>query len=395
MQVFKLCMKIFKRNLPDMMIYMIIFLLIAVVVSFSNQTVSESIYSDERTDVAFFSSENTPLVKGLKQELAKSVNFVDLPDQTEALQDALYFRKVRCIFRIPKGFTEQFLRGENVKIETTTVPDSYSETYVNQKIDRYFNTARLYLDSQKGITQTELVQHLKSDLAQNAPVTLESHQTTEGGKGFTLSDSSYTSFYIIYLAYVLPAILISGIGTIMVVFNRNRDLKRRSFCSSFPAGKFNRQFLLANGVFSLVCWVVLLVPCAILDPKNFFTVNAGYMVLNSFVFLLGTVAFSFLIGNLLKNFNAISAACNIFSLGPCFIGGVFISQQYLNSKVLKIASFTPTYWYVLANNRLANLTRFDYASLAPSLSCMGVELAFAFAFLALALASGKQVASRD
>ena len=100
MQVFKLCMKIFKRNLPTMMIYVIIFLLIAIGVSFSNQAVSESVYSDEKTDVAFFSSENTPLVKGLKQELAKSVNFVNLPDQTEALQDALYFRKVYCIFRM-------------------------------------------------------------------------------------------------------------------------------------------------------------------------------------------------------------------------------------------------------------------------------------------------------
>ena len=40
----------------------------------------------------------------LNRELSRVANFVELPDETEALQDALYFRTVTYILRVPEGF---------------------------------------------------------------------------------------------------------------------------------------------------------------------------------------------------------------------------------------------------------------------------------------------------
>ena len=106
MQVFSLCMKIIKKNKATMLVYVFIFLGIAILISIaSSKEPIGSAYASSKTDIAFFSGQNTPLVAGLKQELSKTANFVDVADNTESLQDALYFRKVTYIVREPKGFT--------------------------------------------------------------------------------------------------------------------------------------------------------------------------------------------------------------------------------------------------------------------------------------------------
>lgn len=390
MQVFKLCLKVIKKNLKPMLIYVLVFITIAVLVTATSTHSKNSSYSDTKADVAFISEENTPLVNGLKQELAKSANFVNVADNANALQDALYFRDVTYIIRIPKGFTDRFMRGENVQIEKTTVPDSVYNTYVDMKINRYLNTAMLYIKNGKDITQEILVNQLKIDLGKTSSVALKAAKSDTGdSRSATTSSITFTTFYFTYMAYVLPAILIFGIAAVMQVFN-NKDLSRRSFCSPITARNYNFQFLLANAVFSVLCWLVLIVPCTLFDPKNFFSSTTPLQLLNSFAFLFSASSLSYLIGNLVKNRSAISALSTVCSLGPSFIGGVFIRQVYLNDTVLKIASFTPTYWYVKANEQIGALGSFDYSNLAPAINCMLVEIGFAIAFIALGLVIGKR-----
>lgn len=382
MQVFKLCMKIIRQNLPSMMIYVVVFLGIAILISTANTRETAGGFSQTKTDIAFFSAENTPLTEGLKKELSKTCNFVAISDETEKLQDALYFRSVTYIIHIPKGFTEGFLRGDDVKISKTIVPDSVSARYTDLAVSQYLNTARLYTKGLNGIPQEELVSRISADLATNTPVELKTNAVKT-------DQSSFSTYYFNYLAYALSAILILGITAIMMVFN-NVDLKRRNFCSPVHSGSINLQFILANLVFTFVCWVIMVGACFALYPSLLGTPNALWFLVNSGVFTLCLSNLSYVIGSLMKNRNAISAVCNVVTLGPCFISGVFVPQQFLNDTVLKIASFTPTYWYVKANNQISELTAFNYSTLSPSLFCMVVELAFAAAFLAIALAIGKQ-----
>lgn len=388
MQVFKLCMKVIKKNLTSILIYVFIFLGIAIMFSlFSSQSPQNS-YSDVKTPMVFISEENTPLVTGLKQELAKSATFTNVADNTDALQDALYFRDTTYIVRISKGFTDRFMHGENVQIEKTTVPDSIYSTYIDMKIDRYLNTAALYVKSENGITQEKLVSRLKVDLSKTADISLKSVNSQQGN-GSTTTSQSFITNYFNYVAYILPAILIFGIAAIMQVFN-NRDLSRRSFCSPITTRNYNFQYLLANMCFSIACWAVLVIPCTLFDTKHFFTWNTPFLLLNSFAFVLAASALSYLIGNLVKGRSAVAALSNVCSLGPCFISGVFIPSQYLSDSVLKIASFTPTYWFVKANQQIGALTSFHFANLTPSYNCMLVEVGFAIAFLALGLVIGKR-----
>ena len=95
------------------------------------------------------------------------------------------------------------------------------------------------------------------------------------------------------------------------------------------------------------------------------------------VFGISVLGLSFLVGNLVKGREAISAVANIITLSSCFLSGVFVPQAFLAESVLRVASFFPTYWYVKANALIANLTQFDFASLSEVLGIFLIELGFA------------------
>ena len=168
----------------------------------------------------FISEDNTPLVNGLKEELGNIANFVELPDKSDDLQDALFFRTVSYILRIPKGFTEGFMNGDDVKTEKTVVPDSFSNAYIDLCIDKYLNTAKLYVESFDGITQEELVSYLKEDLAESAPVDVKSN-------GHENTNHSYENYFFNYLSYSLLSVIVLGMGALMLVFN-NRNIRMKT-----------------------------------------------------------------------------------------------------------------------------------------------------------------------
>jgi ABC-2 type transport system permease protein len=334
-------------------------------------------FTEKKVNVAFAGKEKSALIDGFKDELSKIANFVEIPDEYEALQDALYFRKVSYIIHVPEGFSEGFMRGENVRIEKTTVPDTADNVYVDLCIDKYFNTARLYVQNLKGISQELLVRYLKSDLTPAATVEMK----IDGKEN---NNHTYANYYYNYLAYSLFSVIIFGMSIIILVFN-NRDLKMRNNCSPLKTGSVNMQFILANLLFAVSAWFVMVLLCFLLNLKNSLSMNTVYFLLSSFVFVLCCCGLSFFIGNLVKSTGAISAVCNIVTLGFCFIGGVFVPQEFLGSFVLKIAGFTPTYWYIKANNEIAKLTEFGFRNVKPILSDLLIILGFGLAFFTAAL----------
>lgn len=384
MQVFKLCLKILKKNIPLMLLYITIFLAVSLIMtsSVTSERRKENLFTQAKTNIAIISEESSPLIDGLKQELEKVANFVELPDEKEALQDALYFRTVSYILRIPEGFTGSFMSGGDAQLDKTVVPDSISNTYIDLAIDKYFNTARLYVKQVENISQESLVGRLESDLSSGAFVDIKT--AVDEAK-----DTFYTNYFFNYMAYSLLFILILGVSVLMLVFH-DSDLKKRNACSPLSAGSISMQFMEAVLLLTFASWLIMVVFCMIFDYKSGLGMNTVFFIINSFVFAICGAGISFLIGNLVKSKGAISAASNVVTLGLSFISGVFVPQEYLGSFVLRIASFTPTYWYVKANDRIAELVQYDFSSIKPVLSDMMVQAGFALAFLALALVAGKK-----
>lgn len=118
--------------------------------------------------------------------------------------------------------------------------------------------------------------------------------------------------------------------------------------------------------------------------------NGLWLWLNGLVFTIAVLSISYLVGLLTKNRNAQSAIANVVSLGFSFLSGAFVPQELLSDKVLTIASFNPTYWYVKANNAIGKLSNFNFDNLSSILIYMLIELGFAIAIFSVALVISKQ-----
>lgn len=384
MQVFKLCLKIIKKNLPQMLIYIFVFIGVSLAISAASVSENQKVasFNQEKTNIAFIAEENTPLTKGLQQELTKIANIKELPDEKESLQDALYFREVSYILRIPKGFSEGFMEGKPVQLQKTAVPDSISSAYIDLSIDKYLNTARLYVEHMEGLTVESLAESLKADLEASTTVELQTKATKP-------LNHTYANYFFNYSSYSLMFILIMGMSAMILVFN-DPDLRRRNACSPLSASKVNVQFIYANLAYTFAAWLIMVIFCLIFNYKNIFNLNTVYFIINSLGFALCGAGISFMIGNLVRSQNAISAISNVYTLGSSFISGVMVPQELLGSSVLKIASFTPTYWFVRANDAIAALTQFDFTHVKDILSYMLIQIGFGLAFFSIALVVGKK-----
>ncbi len=383
MPVFKLCLKIIQKNLPAISIYVVIFLVISTLITVSNVNQQTKGFNQTKAKIVFLAEESTPLVEGFKKELSRTAQLVELPDEKEKLQDALFFRDVTYILRIPAGFTESFLKGDGLQLQKTVVPGSVENAYVDLTVNQYWRLAALYAKNNPGITQQDTAQRVEQDMAVDTTVKLSN---PEGKKDIS---QSFPVYYFNFLAYTLTSVLILGVSAIMIVFT-NKDLSRRNFCSPLRTGSINLQFYLANLVFTGATWLLMTGACFIFDPKDSFTPNMIYLLLNSLVFTLCIASASFLIGNLVKSRNAISAIANVAALGPAFISGVFVPQEFIAGPVLRLASFTPTYWYVQANSKIGSLTDFSWSSLTPVFNNILITAGFAVAFFAISMVVAKR-----
>jgi ABC-2 type transport system permease protein len=383
MQVYKAFFKIIKKNLFQIMMYVVVFLLLAIALANTNTSPVNTNFTETKVNIAFINyDKDSKLVEGLKTYLSKNAKILDLPDEKQKLQDALFFREVEYIVKVPKGFGEGLLSGNPLTLEKTTVPGSNSEIYLDSIINKYLNTAKIYKDNMKDLSQEQLITYIEKDLREKTEVLLKTSQDES-------TKNERRAVYFNFMAYSLYAILILGVCSVMLVFN-NTDLKKRNNCSPVKLSRMNFEMILANVSFAVLTWLVMVLASFVMYGSYMFSYKGFLFLLNSFIFTFAALSISFLLGNIITSKGALSGAANGVSLGTCFISGVFVPQVFLGKSVLKIASFTPNYWYVKSNNSIANMANFNMENLGPIFLNMLIVLGFAVAVLTITLVVIKQ-----
>ena len=384
MQVYKAYFKIIKKNIGQLSIYLIIFLLFAIIFGKVSTSPKDTDFESTKVNISIINKdENSKLISGLRDYLRENENIVDVGTSKEDLQDALFFREAEYIITIPKGFTKEILKGnKDINIEKTVIPNSTSEIYMDNLINRYLNTVKMYTSTIDNISQAKLVSNVNKDLSHTTDVKIKTYDND-------YSNNASCANYYNFFAYSMFAVLILGISLVMISFN-NKDLKRRNLASSLSMKNMNIQMVFANITYALVVWFVMIIASFIMFKNYMFTINGLLSLLNSFVFTLAALSISILISNLVTSRNALSAVVNVIALGSCFISGVFVPQQYLGDTVLSIAKFNPTYWYVKANDDIAILVNYSNENMRPIFMSMIIVLGFALAVYAVTLVVIKQ-----
>lgn len=383
MLVFKNYFKIIKYNASAISIYIVVFLVMSILVNKTKPTTVQADFTNTKTDVIWINEdEESPLLQGFKTYLEDYVNYVSIPDEKERLQDALFFRETEYIIRIPKGFTQAFMKEAPMELKRTMVPDSVSALYTDRVIENFWHTASMYLTYTPSEMQEELMTKVNDTLHQEIQVDMQQSQDTQVGM-------TYLVTYFNFMPYALMATLILVVGTCMNAFYK-RSTFRRSMCAPTHKVLMDIQLLLSNVVLAGGILVSFIILGIILNGKQMFSIQGGLLIINSVILTLLALSISFLVGILVEQKQVQQAVANTLSLGLSFISGVFVSQAFMSEGVLKIASFTPIYWYIKANNDIGEITTFNTTNLLSVYLAMLIQLIFIIAIISLTLLISKK-----
>jgi ABC-2 type transport system permease protein len=383
MQVFKTFFKVIQKNLTQIVIYFFVFLFLSVLMVGQSNKNSPVSFESTKTNMAIFNyDKNSEFSNNLEKFISNYADIKEINDTTEDIQDALFYRDVEYIIRIPNGFGNKFLNNDSTaQLEKISTSDSYTATYMDSVINNYLNFTKKYKNNITNISYEKLQQLVNCDMQLEANVHINSY-----GKE---NDSSTTTYYFTFFAYAIFAIMIQGITSIMLTFN-NLDIRKRTFVSPIKLYKYNFQLILGCFAFTVIIWALISFLSIAIYGIDIINKQLGLLFINSFVLSIVALSVSFLVSNFIKSKSSQSSVSTILSLGLSFISGVFVKQEYMSPSVLKIASFTPTYWYVKNVNDIKNLTIWSNENLMPIIYGFLIQFGFAIAILTIALVIIKQ-----
>ena len=333
-----------------------------------NVTTNETnvLYEAEKPKIAVVNKDDKSLITDNFIKYLSSNCDVKKYDESD-IEDALFYRQVSYVIYIDKGFN----KNDKNKLSIKTTED-YDSTLAQMYVSRYLKTQDIYLSMYDN--QSEAIEKLNEAMKVNVNISLTSKKNT--------SASSRINTYFNFASYSLLAGLIIVLGTILAIFNE-RKVKMRSIISSTSYKTRNKSIILSSMVYAISLWIFYMIIGFILFKKELLNCNGLLYALNSLVFTFAALALGILISNLVNNKNALGGVVNVIAVGTSFLSGVFVPLEYLPDSVVNIAHGFPTYWYVSANNLIANLTEFNLESLKPIFTNDLVILGFMILFIIL------------
>ena len=377
MAVFKAYMKIARKNIWMILLYLGIFFCVTILFQRFVPEGAEG-YTAESVPVGIVDEDGGEAAESLINYIGRTNETILLEDDRESLQEDLFYRNVGYIVRIPEGFMEKCILGEE-KIEAVTVPGTYAGYYVDQQVNSYMVYARSYAAA--GFTETEIASAMAH--RDKAEVTLVDFSGNAG------QVPAYT-FYYRYLPYLLLSVLGYVMGYILMGFRRG-SLPQRMRASAVPERRQSVEGLAASLVIALALWGIGVAASVVMYGQDIY--ESGKLIwylLNSLVMMLTALSLAYLVGTLVKSSNALSGIVNIISLGMCFVCGVFVEISYLSAEVRKAAQFLPVYWYETVNTLLTDHGTVAGSTRTAVLSGIGIQIIFAIAFVCVTLAVAKR-----
>ncbi len=365
MIVFKACFKILRKNGIMLGIYFFIFTFISFSIAKSKSNAAEEPIWEALVRVSVINEDNSSYGDSLEEFIKENGSYVDIMKSDEGISDALFYRYAEYIVKIPKGFGEAIENGGEPGLDKYEIAGSYSGRFMDNKINEYVSKLKLYGPNVPKSSGTE-VEMLSEDNGENASVYLYN-----------------------FASYALMFIVIFGVGALLSKFGE-KEIHMRNAVSPMTPVKLGICQIGCCILFSLLVWICM-------SAVGFFVIgkeNIGaaelLMTVNMLIFTLVCLAMGFFVSTLVSSENARTIVVNVLALGFSFIGGVMVPLEVISDKVKIIGGFTPTYWYVRANEVLSGLDSLDLSKAGEVWKFEGVQALFFAAFLTAGLASLKR-----
>ena len=370
MTVFKTFLKILNKNKFIIILYTMFLIFFG---GFNMQTSENNTnFVASKPDIMIVNyDEEKGITKDLIKYIEENSNVVDLKNNEDAINDALFYRDVNYVVYIPKNYNKDFMDGKNPEIEIKSTGD-YQSSFAEMLLSRYIKVANIY---QKSInSEEELISKINETLSKKSEVEITSKLDT--------NILSKATFYYNFANYSIMACLIYVICLILASF-KDIKIQKRTIISSTNYKTLNRKILLSNSLFSIILWMIYVVLSFILVGDIMFSIHGIFYLINSFVFTICATTIALFIGNIVSNKNAISGIVNVIALGSSFLCGAFVPMEWLPEGVIKIAHILPSYYYISNNEVLKTLELINLNTIKPILLNIIIVLSFSIMFIIL------------
>lgn len=370
MTVFKTFLKILNKNKFIIILYTLFLIFFG---GFNMQTSESNInFVASKPDIMIVNyDEEKGITKDLIKYIEENSNVVDLKNNEDAINDALFYRDVNYVIYIPKNYNKDFMDRKNPEIEIKSTGD-YQSSFAEMLLSRYIKVANIY---QKSInSEEELISKINETLSKKSEVEITSKLDT--------NILSKATFYYNFANYSIMACLIYVICLILASF-KDIKIQKRTIISSTNYKTLNRQLLLSNSLFSIILWMIYVVLSFVLVGNIMFSIHGIFYLINSFVFTICATTIALFIGNIVSNKNAISGIVNVIALGSSFLCGAFVPMEWLPEAVIKIAHILPSYYYISNNEILKTLEIINFNTIKPILLNIIIILSFSIIFIIL------------
>ena len=370
MTIFKTFLKILNKNKFTVILYTIILLVFG---GMNMKTKDNNVnFQAVKPDILIINKDKEEgITKDLINYLNENCNIIELENNEEKINDALFYRETNYVIYIPENYNQDFLKQKNPEIKIKSTGD-YQASYAEMILKRYIEIANTYNKTIQN--EEELINKIHQTLDIKTTVEITSKLDAETLYG--------VSFYYNFESYSILACVIYVICLILSTFN-NEKIRKKNIISSTNYKKINRTLLLSNCLYSLAVWLFYLIMSFIILGNIMFTPHGLIFIINSFIFTICATTLAFLIGTILTKKEAISGIVNVVALGSSFLCGAFVPVEYLPKSVLNIAHILPTYWYIQNNEITRKLETININTLKQIFINWGVILVFTVVFTVL------------
>lgn len=370
MTVFKTFWKIVNKYKGTIILYTVMLISFGGINLASNDTTTT--FTSTLPNIAIVNNDQkSVLTNNLISYLSENSKVVDIENDEEKINDALFYRDVSYVVYIPKNYTNDVLKGMNPTIDIKSTND-YTSSLEEMMLTDYLNLQNTYL--KLTTDQAKLTNYINDTLKDKSEVVLTSKVDTKS--------LSKVSRYFNFASYSILAVVIFIITLVLTSF-KEKTVNKRIVVSSMNYKKHSDLILKSSLLYALIVWVLFSLLAIILLGKSLLNIRGLLLSLNTLIFTLQALTFALLISSLVKNKDAIGGVVNVVALGSAFLCGAFIPSMYLPEKVVSISHIFPAYYYNNSNDLVTSLEVINLTTLKPFITNIMMMLVFMLVFIVL------------
>ena len=370
MIVFNAFFKVVKKYIGVIILYTVMLISFGSINYATNN--EDMTFSNRLPDILIINNdEEVGLTKNLINYLKENANVLDIENDEEKINDAIFYREVNYVIYIPKNYRVDTLNKLNPTLDIKSAND-YDSAYTSMLLTRYLNVQNTYLKYTNN--ENELINSINNNLSYKTNIEITSKLDT--------SKLTKISRFFNFASYSIMAVIIYIICLVISSFNKD-VVKKRTIISSMNYKKYNKYILLSSFIYSSIILFLYVILSFIIIGSSMFSLRGLIYILNTFIFSFVALTLALLISNLIKSKGAISGIVNVIALGQAFLCGAFIPSEFLGENIIKYSKILPAYWYNNSNDLLSTIEVINIVNLKPILLNMIVLVIFAVIFIVI------------